>query len=132
MGKMSQAEQIAVGAGVVVVITGLWSLNNDWGILMAVSAIAGIGVLAVAFQPQFAPTMSLPGSRGSLLLALGVLAVVTTGVTALGWLEWIAEHLLALDTIQFLVGLVAAVVMAWSGRQVIQGEGGKFTIGSFG
>jgi len=130
--KLSQAERIAVVAAVIVAVTALLSLSNDWGILMAVSLLAGLGVLAVVFLPQMAPTMSLPGSKGSLLVALGAVATVATVVVALGWVTWIVEHLGSFDTLQFLVGLVAAVVMAWAGWQVLQAEGGKFRIGTAG
>jgi len=130
--KLSQSEKIAAVAAVVVIVTGLISLNNDWGILMAVSLLAGLGVLAVLFLPQMAATMSLPGSKGSLLVALGAIATVATVVVAAGWVEWITEHLGAFDTLQFLLGLVAAVVMAWSGWQILRAEGGKFQIGRSG
>jgi hypothetical protein len=130
--KLSQAERTAVVAAVIVVVTALLSLSNDWGILMAVSLLAGLGVLAVVFLPAMAPNMALPGSRGSLLLALGAIGAVATIVVALGWVNWILGHLASFDTLQFLVGLVAAVVMAWAGWQVLQAEGGKFRIGTAG
>ena len=121
---LSQNDRLALGAEVVVVITALLSLSNDWGLLMAVSLLAGLAVLAVVFQPQVAPAMKLPTSRGLALLALSALAVLATGLTAINWLGWILGHLVAFDTIQFLVGVVASVVMAWAGWRAY-GESGR-------
>ena len=120
---LSQNDRLALGAAVVVVITALLSLSNDWGLLMAVSLLAGLAVLAVVFQPQVAPAMKLPTSRGLALLALSALAVLATGLTAINWLGWILGHLVSFDTIQFLVGLVAALVMAWAGWGAYQADG---------
>lgn len=132
MPRLSKTDTTAAVAAVVVVLTGLISLNNDWGILMAVSLLAGIGALAVLFLPQMAPTMALPGSKGSLLVALGGIATVATALVAVNWLGWIFGHLIDFDTLQFLVGLIAAAVVAWSGWQALQAEGGKFRIGTSG
>ncbi len=128
--RLSYFEKVAVVAAVVVVVTALFSLANDWGILMAVSFLAGLGVLFVAFQPQMAPAMALPGSKGSLLVTLGALATIVTAVVGLTWIDWIGRHLGELDTLQFLVGLVAAAVTTWAGWQVLRAEGGRFQLGS--
>jgi uncharacterized membrane protein YuzA (DUF378 family) len=120
--KLGQYDRIALAAAVVVVATGLLSLANDWGLLMAISLLAGIGVLFVVLQPQIAPAMKLPATRGMTLLALGALAVLATGLTAFNWLGWIFDHLVSFDTIQFIVGLIAAVVMAYAGWMAYQGE----------
>jgi hypothetical protein len=128
--KLTYFEKVAAVAAVVVVITGLISLANDWGILMAISLLAGLGALLVVFLPQMAPTTALPGSKGSLLVAAGAVATVVTAVVAIGWVTWITEHLATFDTLQFLVGLVAAVVLAWAGWQVLRAEGGKLMFGT--
>jgi len=130
--KLSQSEKIAAVAALVVIVTALISIAWDLGLLMAVPLLAGIAVLAVVFQPQMAPTMSLPGSRGSLLVTVGVIAAAATVITALNYVGYITRNLVDIDTLQFLLGLVAAVVMAWSGWQVFQAEGGKFMIGRSG
>ena len=44
-------------------------------------------------------------------------------VTAIDWLDWIGEHFASFDTLQFLVGLVASLVMAWAGWRVYQEAG---------
>jgi hypothetical protein len=128
--KLSYFEKVAAVAAVVVVITALISLANDWGILMAISLLAGLGALLVLFLPQMAPTTALPGSKGSLLVATGVVATVVTAVVAVSWIGWIGDHLATFDTLQFLLGLVAAVVLAWAGWQVLRAEGGKLMFGT--
>jgi hypothetical protein len=128
--RLSYFEKVAAVAAVVVVITALISLANDWGILMAISLLAALGALVVIFLPQTAPTTTLPGSKGSLLVATGAVATVVTAVVAVSWIGWITEHLGTFDTLQFLLGLVAAVVLAWAGWQVLRAEGGKLMFGT--
>jgi hypothetical protein len=128
--KLSYFEKVATVAAVVVVITGLISLSRDWGILMALSLLAGLGVLAVVFLPQMSATTSLPGSKGSLLVALGAVSTIVILVTAISQINWISNYPLHWDTLQFTLGLVAAVAMTWSGWQILKAEGGKFQIGT--
>ena len=128
--KLSYFEKVAAVAAAVVVVTGLISLSRDWGIQMALSLLAGLGVLAVVFLPQMSATTSLPGSKGSLLVALGAVSTVVILVTAISQIEWISNHPVHWDTLQFTLGLVAAVVMTWSGWQILMGEGGKFQFGT--
>jgi hypothetical protein len=130
--KLSYFEKVAAVAAVVVVITGLISLGRDWGFLMALSLAAGLGVLAVVFLPQMSATTSLPGSKGSLLVALGAVSTVVILVTAITQIDWISKYPVHWDTLQFAAGLVGALVMTWSGWQILKGEGGKFQIGTSG
>ena len=128
--KLSYFAKVAAVAAVVVVLTALISLANDWGILMAISLLAGLAALVVIFLPQTAPSTTLPGSKGSLLTAAGAVATVVTAAVAVSWIGWIGEHLATVDTLQFLVGLVAAVVVFWAGWQVLRSEGGKLMFGT--
>jgi hypothetical protein len=93
---------------------------------MILSLLAGAGALFDLYQPRMAPTMALPGSKGSLLTALGAIAAVATVLTAFVWLSYITAYLVDIDVIQFVIGLIAAVVLAWSGWQILRSEGGKF------
>jgi threonine/homoserine/homoserine lactone efflux protein len=128
--KLSSSERTAAVAALVVAVTAVLSLYYDWGLLMAVSLVAGLGALAVIFGPQMSATMSLPGSKGSLLTALGVIAVAATIISGIPWIDWLTRHLVTLDAIQYLIGLVAAVVLAYTGWQMLRAEGGKFRIGT--
>jgi hypothetical protein len=130
--KLSSSDKTAAVAALVVVVTAVISVALQWGYLMVVSLLAGLGVLAIVFQPQVRPAMALPGSRGSLLLGLGVIAAAATILAGLPWFGYITRNLISFDVLQFLVGLVAAVVLAWTGWQAFQAEGGKFRIGMSG
>jgi hypothetical protein len=45
-------------------------------------------------------------------------------IATVSWLDWIVGHLATFDTLQFLVGLVASLVLAWAGWQAYQGSTG--------
>ncbi|MEX0710032.1 MAG: hypothetical protein WD116_02385 [Chloroflexota bacterium] len=130
--KLNSNDKMALYASFVVVVTGIISITNDWGSLVALAMVGGIGMAVVLLAPSMMPTMRLPGSRGSLLLITGGVAAVAWGISALTWLDWIFRHLATFDTLQFLVGLVAALVCGWTGWQAFKAEGGKFNVGTAG
>lgn len=128
-GKLSSNEKMAVYAAVVVVVTGLISVVNDWGALMLVAVLAGIAALVVVFAPQIMPGTKMPGSNGSLLLVLGGLTLLIWVVVLIDNLEWVMDHIANLDTLQFTIGLIAAAVLTWFGWQMLQAEGGQMRFG---
>lgn len=107
-----------LAAGAIVAVAALLSLANDWGTVMGLSLIAGIGAAAI----ELSPTIKLPAPRGLTLLALGAMATLATTLVAIDWLGWIVGHLVSFDTIQFLTGLVAAVALLRSGYGRYQAE----------
>jgi hypothetical protein len=120
--KLSQNDRITLGAAAVVVVTALLSISNDWGALMLLSLAAGAGAIAVIVQPIAAPAATLPVTRGVALLGLGAIATVATGLSGLNWLGWIVEHLASFDTIQFMTGFAAAVVVLFFGYTAFKAE----------
>ena len=132
MSKLSSNEKMAVYASAVVVVTGIVSLVNDWGGLIILPLVAALGMLLVLFAPSIMPNTKLPGSKGSLMLVLGGVAALFWVIATLTWLDWISGHLGTFDTLQFLVGLIASLVMGWTGWQAFQAEGGKFEVGTAG
>ena len=120
--KLSQNDRITLGAGAVVVVTALLSIGNDWGALMFLSLAAGAGAIALVLQPFFAPQVVLPVTKAMALFGIGAVAAVATGLSGLNWLGWIVEHMARFDTIQFLVGLAAAIVLLVIGFQAFQAE----------
>jgi len=129
LSKLSSNERMALYASVVAVVTGIISVINDWGALIGLATVAAIGMLVVLLAPSMMPTVRLPGSKGSLLLVTGGVTAVAWVLGALTWLDWIFNHLGTFDTLQFLVGLVAALACGWTGWQAFQAEGGKFSVG---
>jgi hypothetical protein len=128
--RLSGSERTAAIASAVVVVLGIVSVVNDWGAVLLVSILAAIGMLAILFAPQLWPAAKLPAGRGLLLLVAGAAAALFWLVAAIDWIDWILEHIGDLDTLQFLVGFVATLVMAWTGWQAFQSEGGKVQLGS--
>jgi uncharacterized membrane protein len=112
LSKISGTDRIASAAAAIIVVTALLSISSEWGLLMVLSLLAGVGTLAVVFQPQLAPARTLPATKATLLLALGATAAISTTLVAIDWIGWIFKHPTRFDTIQFLVGLAAAIALA--------------------
>jgi hypothetical protein len=130
--KLSQTEKMATYASVVVVVTALISIARNWGSLMFIPLLAGVAALLVIFAPQIMPNTKLPGSNGSLLTVLGVASVLVWLVVLIDNLGWVGDHIIHWDTFQFVIGLIAAVGLAWYGWQGVQAEGGSLRFGSAG
>lgn len=128
--KLGQNEKLAVYGAIAVIIGGLVGLGAAGFGFLAVAA--AVGVLVVAFLPQFSPQTSLPGSKGSLLLLLGAVAGV---ILVLGLLNVLSALGILLQhafvaTLFYLVAVAGGVLMAWAGWQEFQAEGGKFQVGT--
>ena len=122
--KLSSNERTAVIASAVVLVLGIVSLVNDWGSLLIVPVLAALIVLGGILLPQLAPTVNLPAPKGLVMLLGGAAAALFWVIAAISWLDWIFGHLGAFDTLQFLVGLVAALIMAWAGWKAFQATTG--------
>ncbi|HUG95768.1 MAG TPA: hypothetical protein VMK30_06455 [Pleomorphomonadaceae bacterium] len=127
--NLSANDRLAAVAAVVVIITGLISIATAWGPLVFLSLAAGVGALFVVLQPQIAPAVKLPMTKGVLLLGLGAIATVVLLVVALVWIDYIlTPPIFVLDTIQFFIGVVAAVVLLYAGWRAYQAEKGTTSI----
>ena len=88
-------------------VTGVISVANGWGSILVLAVLAGIGAIGVIVAPHLAPRARLPGSKGSLLVILGAVALLSWIPSLVVWLTWIVDAPPAtFDTIQFLVGFV--------------------------
>lgn len=123
--KLDQNEKMAVYGSIAVFIAGLVS---NWGGLLFLSILAAIGMVIVVFLPQFSPTTSLPGSKGTLMATLGFVAAGGALLTMLQWIGFLSAF--GFNGIMFLVAVVGALVMAWAGWQELQREGGKWRFGT--
>jgi hypothetical protein len=126
MASMSRSGGATAVAAAVTLVTGLLSVANDWGYLMFIPVLASLAILALALMPAALASL---GSRGTLLVLFGVATALIWIVVAFDWIEWIGDHLATFDTIQFLVGLLAALYLAFAGWQAFRAEGGKFQLG---
>ena len=129
MSKLSANERMAVYSAVVLVLAGVIS---NWGGLIWLSVLAGIAVLAVLFLPQFSPATKLPGSKGSMLVALGGIAAGGAVIEFLRFLSYFFRTLDDYQTWLFAVALIASVVLLWTAWKEFQAEGGKFQMGMGG
>lgn len=130
--KLNSNEKLAVYGSVATLVGGI--IGGTVSALGWLAFLAAVAMLIVVFLPQFSPTTTLPGSKGSIMLILGGIAgiVMVLGLlTILGLLGYYFQYS-ALNAIFFLIGVVGGVVMAWAGWQAFQAEGGKFQIGSGG
>lgn len=128
--NLSQNEKLAVYGSVALIIGA--AIGGAASALGWLALLAALGMLAVIFLPQFSPQTKLPGSKGSLMLALGGIAAVIMLLgllTAIGWLG-LYFSVLALQAIFFLIAVAGGLLMGWAGWQEFQAEGGKFQIGT--
>lgn len=125
--KLDQNEKLAVYGAIVVFLAGLIS---TWGGLLWLAILAAIGMAAVVILPQLAKGTSLPGSKGTLMAALGLVALGAGLIEVLRYLGYIGSTLGSLNTIAFIVAVIGAGVMAYAGWQELQKEGGTWEFGS--
>ena len=128
--KLDQNERMAAAASGALVTAGLVAAAAYATYSMTwLAVIAALGMLFVVLQPQVASGVTLPGSKGSLMLLLGVAAGVIMIVSLLVGLDFVFLRF-GLPDLAFLIAVAAGVVMAWSGWQAFQTEGGKFRLGA--
>lgn len=127
LSTLGKTDRLALGAGTIIAITALLSIANEWGAAMALSLAAGAGAIGVVLQPRIAPTATLPASKAMLTLGFGAAATLATGLVALDWIGWILEHPFRFDTIQFLLGLAAAVALLALGYDAFRTERSRVT-----
>ncbi len=125
LSKLDQNERMATFGAIAVLLAGLIS---NWGGLLFLAILAAIGMLVIVFLPQFSAQTALPGSKGSLMAAAGILAAASAVITMLQWIGFLGSF--GFNSIMFLVAVVGAVVMAWAGWQELQSEGGKWQFGT--
>lgn len=127
--KLTGNEKLMVYGAVAAVIGGI--VGGISGVIW-ISVLAGLALLVVLFLPQLSPQTSLPGSRGSLLVAIGGVGAVAAALAFLivlvdigFWFEFAAVR-----TIFFLIGVAGALLVGWIAWQEFQAEGGKFQLGA--
>lgn len=125
--KLSQNEKLAVYGSIALIVGGV--IGYSYG-LTVLGLLAAIAMLVLIFLPQFSPGTTLPGSRGSLMVAVGGLAGVAMVLAFLSALTGVLLVNTNFRDLFFLVAVAGGLLMAWAGWQEFQAEGGKFQIGS--
>lgn len=113
--QLSRNDRLALVAAILVEITSLLALGDAWGMVMVITFLASVGAIVVILLPWLAPSRRLPAPKGISLLALGIAAVVGTGISAAQNARFITEEIADPETLIFLGGLVVAVVLAYAG-----------------
>jgi hypothetical protein len=132
--KLSANEKLATyGAGAAILgalVAQFGSIYGAGGLWL--SLLLAIAMLAIVFMPQWSPTTTLPGSKGSLMLVVGGIAGVGALLGLLAILPALGLFGLygGLWFVGILIGIVGGLMMGWAGWQEFQAEGGKFQIGS--
>ena len=125
--KLGQNEKLAVYGAAALIIGGV--IGYAYG-LTALGMLAAVAMLAIVFLPQFSPGIALPGSHGSLMVAVGGFAGVVMVLALLQAVGGVLFLNTNLRDLFFLVAVAGGVLMAWAGWQEFQSEGGKFQLGS--
>lgn len=113
--------------GAVVALAGLLSFldpSGSWGAVVLVGILGGLLAAFVAVQPQVAPTVKLPTTKGTVLLVAGALAAGGFVIAALTYVNYVFA-LTRIFSIIFDIGLVASLVLLWFGWQAYQAEQGR-------
>ena len=127
--KLDQHERTAVVASGALVIAGVFAASTYPYSMTWLAVITALGMLSVVFQPQVAARVSLPGSKGSLMLVLGVIAGAIMVLSLLVTFSLVFS-LLGLPEAFYLIAVAAGVAMAWAGWREFQAEGGKLQLGA--
>lgn len=127
--KLSQNEKLMVYGSVAAIIGGIVGGISS---VMWIAVLAAIAIIVVILLPQFSPQTNLPGSRGSLLVAIGGVGAVAAALALLSVIAdigfWFENF--AVRTIFFLIGVAGALLVGWLAWQAFQAEGGKFNLGT--
>ena len=118
MSKLSAGDRRIFITAVVVVLGGVVSIIDRWGIGGILGGLAGLGAALVVLQPQLMPTMKLPAPKATSLLVLGGIAAVGFVLSALQYIGFVFD--IRLYTILFDIALVAAILLlyfTWQGYQ---------------
>lgn len=120
--KLSAADKRMFFAAIGVLIGGVVSIIDRWGIGGIVGGLAGLGAIFVLLQPQLQPAMKLPAPKATLMLGLGLVAAGGFVLSALQYISYVFDP--RIYTVLFDLGLVAALVLAyfaWQGYKATQG-----------
>jgi hypothetical protein len=129
LAKLSQHEKLAAAGGAMLVVGGLIAAvtYRTYG-LAWIGIFAGLAMLAVVLQPQLAPAMKLPGSRGSLMLVAGGAGAVVMLLALLTTLDFTFFRFGVADFF-YLVAVAGGVLAGFGAWRAFQAEGGTFQIG---
>lgn len=121
---LSASDKRTLVLGAIVTIAGILSFmdpSGSWGAVVVIGILGGLLAVYVAVQPQMAPSMKMPATKGLLLLAAGGAAALGFVIAGLTWFSYVIE-VTRVFSIIFDIGLVAALALLWFGWLAYQAE----------
>jgi hypothetical protein len=128
--KLSSSDRMAAFAAIAIVVGGAVAASTypgHWGVVW-LGVLLGLGMLAILFLPELSPNTKLPGSKGSLMVAVGGVAALLMAFLLVSTLSFTFAGF-DLPSLLFLVAAAGGLAMGWFGWQAFQAEGGKFQMG---
>ena len=123
--SLSATDRRVLITGAIAAFVGFMSFldpNGNWGTIMALTLLAGLGAVFMGLQPQLAPSTKLPMAKGLLLLVLGGVATGATAIALLTYLDYVTSHFVDFFTLSMIVGLIASIVLLLTGWGAYQAE----------
>lgn len=131
--SLSSNEKLGVYGSVAVIVGMLIASSGFFGFGLGILAlVAAIAMLIVIFLPQMSSGTDLPGSKGTLMFACGIVAAAILVISLIQFLQFIGVYLATINGIFFLIAMVGSLAMAWAGWQELQTEGGSIRFGTGG
>ena len=125
--KLNSNEKLAVYGAVGAIVGALLSFGGGGTFTL----LTGVAMLIIVFLPQFSPTTTLPGSKGSLMLIVGGVAGIAALLSLLAILTVLGAFALygGLWFVGLLLSTAGGLLMGWASWKEFQAEGGKFNVG---
>lgn len=123
--SLSASDRRVLIAGAVAAVVAVISFvdpSGQWGGVMVLALLGGLGGAFLAIQSQVAPTMKLPVTRGLALLVAGALATGGFAIAMLSYFGYITRNITDVYVLLMIVGLVASIFLLWTGWQAYQAE----------
>jgi hypothetical protein len=125
--KLNASDRRFAILGAIVAIAGVLSFadpSGNWGSVVGVGILAGIGAVLVVLWPQLQPNSALPVPKGTALLVCGVAAAGAFIIAGLTWFSYVIA-VTRVFSIIFDIGLVAAIVLAYLSWMAYAADKGK-------
>jgi hypothetical protein len=124
LSSLSASDKRTLVLGAIVAVAGILSFmdpSGSWGVIVVIGILGGLLAVYVAIQPQMAPSMKLPATKGMLLLVAGAAAALGFVVAGLTYFGYVLE-VTRVFSIIFDIGLVASIVLLWFAWLAYQAE----------
>ena len=123
--SLSASDKRTLVLGAVATLVALISFvdtSGSWGGVMILALLGGLLAVFMVLQPQVAPTVKLPMTKGLTALVAGAAATAGFAIAMLSYIGYISRNITDIYVILMIVGLVASILLLWFGWQAYQAE----------